>query len=232
MKKRSKPRPKVSSKPVDPNVRSAAQSLLDPMTFARQFFPQYQFYDKQVEILESIRDNDETVVVAGNMMGKDFVAGFAALHFFVTRVPCRVVTTSVRDDHLRVLWGEIMRFVQDSRVPLRVEEGGPLLVNHRDIRRIENGEQCPISYLRGMVSEKGEGMAGHHAKHTLFIVDEASGVDPVVYTQGCTWAKRVLIIGNPNPCPMDHFFYRSVKEGNVEKRPYSASAVPSDFPEQ
>ena len=75
------------------------------MTFARQFFPQYQFYDKQVEILESIRDNDETVVVAGNMMGKDFVAGFAALHFFVTRVPCRVVTTSVRDDHLRVLWG-------------------------------------------------------------------------------------------------------------------------------
>ena len=30
--------------------------------------------------------------------------------------------------------------------------------------------------MRGMVSEKGEGMAGHHAQYTLAILDEASGM--------------------------------------------------------
>lgn len=186
----------------------------DPLGLQRVLWPSVQFYDKQVEILESLRDNDETVVPAGNMLGKDFVAGFAALWVFLTSAePVRVVTTSVKDDHLRVLWGEIGRFVQSSSVPLSSKEGGPLVLNHRDIRRVTGGQVCPISYLRGMVSERGEGMAGHHAARTMLVIDEASGVDDLVYTQGDTWARKKLIIGNPNEC--QNFFRRAVKAGDL-----------------
>lgn len=149
------------------------RSLKDPLRFARLFWPDVTFYRQQMDIIYSVRDNDETFVPAGNMLGKDFVGGFICLWFFLTRHPVRVVTTSVKDDHLRVLWGEIGRFIQTCRAPLLYKDGGPLIARHRDIRKIVRGEVCQISYLLGMVSEKGEGMAGHHAKHTLGVIDEA-----------------------------------------------------------
>lgn len=187
--------------------------LKDPFVFQRFFWPEVRFYAKQVEVIESVRDNPETFVVAGNMLGKDFIAGFICLWFFMSRDPVRVVTTSVKDDHLRVLWGEIERFVQTSRFPLDSKKGGPLLCNHREIRKHNPSARGGISYLIGMVSERGEGMAGHHALHTLGIIDEASGVDDLVYTQMGTWAKRILAFGNPNPS--EKFFRKNVDAGDL-----------------
>jgi len=186
----------------------------DPLKLAELLWPNVTFFKEQKQIIYSVVDNDETFVPAGNMLGKDFVSGFLAVWFFLCHYPVRVVTTSVKDDHLRVLWGEIGRFIQEARYPLEVEKGGPFIVNHRDIRKVVGGKECKISYLHGCVSQRGEGMAGHHAKHTLLIIDEASGVDDVVYTQGDTWAKKKLIIGNPNPCT--NFFFRGVKDGHLK----------------
>lgn len=188
----------------------------DPLAFKALLWPDVDFYGKQVEAIESVRDNPETFIVAGNMLGKDFLAGFVCLWFFLTRHPVRVVTTSVKDDHLRVLWGEIGRYLDTARHPLRSKDGGPLVVNHREIKKVyplDSGQTCKISYMIGMVSEKGEGMAGHHAAHTLLVVDEASGVDDLVYTQGDTWATRKLVFGNPNPCV--NFFKKYVKGGDL-----------------
>lgn len=200
--------------------------LKDPLKFAKFFWPDVVFYNKQREIIYSIRDNDETFVHAGNMLGKDFVAGFIALHFFLTRSPCRVVTTSV--DHLQlegVLWGEIRRFINTSAVPLKHTEGGPLIVNHLHIRKIDSAKQiCGISYLVGRVAAKGEGMLGHHVAElgdgvprTMFMADEASGVDDVSYQRAGTWCKRMLVIGNPYPC--DNFFKKKIKEGDIVADP-------------
>lgn len=120
-----------------------------------------------------------------------------------------------------MLWGEIGRFIQTSAYNLTRQKGGNLLVNHRDVRWVDrNGDVDSISYLRGMVSELGEGMAGHHAAYTMAIIDEASGVANVVYDQVRTWAKRILIIGNPNPC--NNFFYKAVKEGDIVAGDYRA----------
>jgi phage terminase large subunit len=197
-----------------------------PLEFAKLLWPHgftqtpqgdpIWLYREQRRILQSIVENDETIVPAGNMLGKDFVGGFVAVWFFMTRTPCRIITTSVKDDHLRVLWGEIGRFIQSSKYPLTHDKGGPLIVNHRDIRKIvdlKSGIPCQISYLRGMVSEKGEGMAGHHAAHTLCIIDEASGVDDLVYNQQGTWSQKLLAIGNPNPCA--NWFKKAVKDGDL-----------------
>lgn len=186
-----------------------------PLRLAADLWPDVAFYDRQIEVIESVWADDECFVVAAHQMGKDFVAGFVALAYFLTAPgPCRVVTTSVKDDHLRVLWGEIGRFVQTAARPLLAKDGGPLVVNHRDVRRLlPGGEVCPISYLRGMVSEKGEGMAGHHAPYTLLVVDEASGAEDVVYDRADTWAKRKLIFGNAYEC--QNFFRRAVKGGDL-----------------
>lgn len=191
--------------------------IADPFKLNRVLWPDVYFYEHQRRIIRSVEENKITVVPAANMMGKDFVAGNIAVNCFLRHPVCRIVTTSVRDDHLRVLWGEMGRFIQTSKYPLLQEKGGILRVNHQDIRKygrpFREKQECKISYLRGMVSEKGEGMAGHHAPFTLGIIDEASGVDDLVLTQMETWAKRILIIGNCNPTT--NFFYRFVKAGDV-----------------
>lgn len=125
----------------------------------------------------------------------------------------RVVTTSVKDDHLRVLWGEIGRFIRTAKYPLEAEKGGPLLINHRDIRKRVCNMVCPISYMRGMVSERGEGLAGHHANASLIVIDEASGIDDEVWIQAQGWKKKALVFGNPNQTT--NFFKKAIDEGDV-----------------
>lgn len=222
------------------------RTITDPLKFAAHFWPDVRFYKKQVDIIEAYRDSDEVVVHACNMSGKDFVAGFLALSGFMfpqmyfppeyvswiesQRSPTnpnphtvRIITTSVKDDHLRVLWGEIGRYVQTCRYPMdyrKCIEGG-YIVNHRDIRKMvgkgESRQEDKISYLRGMVTEKGEGLAGHHAAYTFGIVDEASSMDDLTYTQMKTWAKKFLMIGNPLPC--ENEFRRAVKGGDILEPP-------------
>ena len=119
-----------------PRLLTRRPVVVDPMRMGALLWPHVKFYNRQRDIIYSVVENTETVVVAGNMLGKDFVAAFITLWFFLTRHPVRIVTTSA--DHLQlesVLWGEIRRFIQESRVPLTAKEGGPILENHLHLRK-------------------------------------------------------------------------------------------------
>ena len=191
--------------------------VIDPIKFCNVCWPDIELYNKQREILYSVRDNDETYVPGGNDMGKDFIAAIAALWFFVSRRPCKVVTTSVKGDQLGdVLWGEIRRLIDTSRREL------PLQYNHLYIRHVrKDGTLDPRSSLAGQVCRQGESLAGRHIEReadgvpkTLAIFDEASGIDDQAYTSSDTWTHRKLIIGNPYPCT--NFFYNGVRGGDIE----------------
>lgn len=215
----------------DNSTSGAIGGLIDPIELGKIFWPDTLLYDKQVDVVYSVQDNDETYVPAGNMLGKDYVAAFIALTFFLTRQPCRVVTTSAKDDHLRVLWGEIGSFIQRSQYPLETKRGGILIVNHQDIRKLIDDDKiqgamvkCPLSYMTGLVAGKDSiaAMAGHHIANTgdgvprtLFIVDEASSVDDEYMRMARTWANRILVIGNTWPC--ENFFKHAIK-GNPKTK--------------
>lgn len=195
--------------------------LQDVFLLIKFLWPHIRLYSKQRELIQSVEENRETFCVAGNMLGKDFTAGLIVTCFFLRRNPCRIVTTSCDGQQLEgVLWGEMRRFLNESRVPLTVDKGGPIVPNHLLWRKVYNGTMCGLSYVRGRVAQKGEGMLGHHiAKtgdgipRTLFVADEASGVDDLSYERATTWANRVLVIGNPYPCY--NFFKKYVKEGDI-----------------
>ena len=189
-------------------------NVTHPLAFGKEYWPKVNFYKKQREILCSLYENDETIVVAGNELGKDYVGGFAVLWAFLCHREVRIVTTSVRDDHLDILWGEMGRFIRTCKYPLDSRQGGPLLINYRHIRRVVKGQVCDIDYIKGMVSAKGEGMAGHHAEYTMLAIDEVSACEEIVYAIANIWADRVFLFGNPNPC--NNFFYRSVKAGDLK----------------
>lgn len=182
----------------------------DPYALRDLLWPHVTFYQEQRDVIDSVWCNDETYVPAGNMLGKDFIAGFIVLAFFLSRMPCRIITTSIKADHLSVLWGEIHSFIQSSKVPLTIDRGGPLRVLQREIHReMDGGEKC---YVKGIVSDKGEGMSGHHLERdiprTLFVGDEVSGMQDNYYTMASAWASRMLFIGNCWPC--ENFFKHAI----------------------
>lgn len=203
---------------------------IDPLALQRLLWPDVYFYSQQRDLIYSVEHNDETYCVAGNQLGKDYVTGFIVLCKFLrcikTGRTCRIVTTSVAEHHLAVLWGEISRFITTSAHPLLDKDGGPLTVNHMEIRRAsEKDAKNPLNYLVGRVSAKGEGLAGHHAEETLGVGDEASGIADETYKMFQGWTdggynhaigksfKGKLFIGNPNPC--NQFFYKNVKAGDL-----------------
>lgn len=197
--------------------------VLSPIQLLRWGWPDVIIYRQEEEILNSFWYNKETIVPAANKVGKDWTAGFACLGFFLTRYPCRLVNTSAKDDHLRVLWGEISRFVQTCRYPLDARSGGPLILNHQDIRRVYKGERCPISYMVGMVASEDSmaAMQGHHVTprtlaeandgipRAAFAADESSSVPQSYFEMVETWAQSSLIFGNCWHC--ENKFKWSVK---------------------
>ena len=192
-------------------------TLDDLLLTKRVLWPDVKLYDKQLEIADSTLSNHQTFVRAGNKLGKDFIAAFIALGVFRVALArgftCRIVTTSVAEHHLKVLWGEIGRFLTTAKQPMLFERGGPLVVNYLEVRRESEREaKNPLNYLVGRVSAKGEGLAGHHADYTLIIGDEASGLDDEVLKMAEGWAAHMLWIGNPNNC--QNFYRKGNKAGD------------------
>ena len=189
--------------------------LKNPIKFQQVFWPGSVLTDYQVDILQSLQRNKITVCVAGNKLGKDYVSGLAAVWFFASRTPARVITSSVDGSQLQgVLWGEIRNFIQTSKVPL------PFQVNHMHLRqKLPDGTLHGASECIGRVVQQGEGLLGRHLPHgpnmeprVLAIIDEASGFSDANYMGVDTWAHRILIIGNAFPC--ENFFKRYVKAGD------------------
>ena len=206
--------------------------LRDPLRLLECCWPHVKLYEEQRQIVRSVMGdgittfgNKRTLVPAGHMLGKDFITGFIVVAFFLLRHPARVVTTSVDGHQLEsVLWGEMRRFIQSCRFPLEAERGGPLIINHLHIRKVEvsgpnKGRECPLSYIRGRVAKEAEGLSGHHIPQTgdgiprtLAVGDEASGLANLAFEKMNEWANVELYIGNPYECENE---FRWGVEGRV-----------------
>lgn len=198
------------------------QFIRDPLCLIRVLWPKIKLWSREQELIYSMWHNRHTICVAGNMLGKDFTAALGVLCFFLTRPVCRVVTTSVDGTQLSaVLWGEIRNLLNTSRIPLDHTKGGPLVINDLHLRKVhmtgeQKGQMCGLSYVIGRVAAKGEGMLGHHLAEerayddpkTMFVGDEASGLDQINIERAETWADRILLIGNAYPCT-NYFFVGS-----------------------
>jgi hypothetical protein len=202
---------------------------IDPLALQQILWPSVYFYSKQRDMIYSVRDNFETYVVAGNKLGKDFVSAFIVLWWFLSAIKmdltCRIITTSVKDEHLDVLWGEIGRFVTTSEHPIMAADGGPLVVNYHEIRRAsEMDAKNPLNYMKAQVSRKGEGLSGHHSETSLVVGDESSGLEDLTYEMSQGWMKRALWFGNPNP-PYGKFWKDGIEAGDLLVPDYNKEAA-------
>lgn len=185
----------------------------DPLKIIRVLWPKTKFSREQEQILYSIWFNYETFAVAANMMGKDYIASFAVVAGFLTRWPCKIITTSPKADHLDVLWGEIHARIKQSKIPLEVERGGPLIINQQELRATvglrPGADRCSESYVKAMVASDDAmaAMGGHHVPidprwlwRTMLVGDEASGIKDALIDTAGGWYHRMFLFGNAWPC--------------------------------
>ena len=148
-------------------------------------------WDKQAEILEALRTNDQVAVRSCNGAGKTFTAAVAIIWWLMSYDNAVVITTAPSERQVReILWRELRRLY----MPLRDIIGGKLTRTRLEI--------SPTRYAYGFSTNTEDRFQGFHSGNILVIVDEASGVDEFIYNaiDGVTTANnsKLLLIGNPH----------------------------------
>lgn len=161
----------------------------NPARFNRRILGRSPYWYRQAEICESVRDYPVTLVPAGNMVGKSFVAAGLILWFLAHHPGGMVLCTAPTQVQLQeVLWKEVERAYQGSRIPL----GGRLL---RSPHKVDlGGGWQALAYS----TTKTERLSGHHAGDFLAVLDESSGIEPEIIeaVDSCN-PSRLLMLGNP-----------------------------------
>jgi phage terminase large subunit len=160
----------------------------DPVQFAQAIL-KLNITANQREVLRSVVENRRTAVKACHASGKTFIAAVLVLWFLARYKEVIVVTTAPTWLQVKnVLWGEIHRLIRSSELPYP-EPSETLL------------RLGPGRYAIGISTNEGVRMQGYHAKHVLFVVDEAPGVGSDIYEaiEGIRAGGdvRILELGNP-----------------------------------
>ena len=162
----------------------------DPLFFSRYVLGGEQPWEKQRQIMLSVRDNPRTVVPSGFGVGKTWVAARTVLWFLFSHPNSLVITTAPTWRQVEnVLWAEIRRQHQQSSKPL----GGEILRTQIKI--------ADDWFALGLSTDEPARFQGFHSANLLLVFDEAAGIDRSIWDvaegQMAGVFARWLAIGNP-----------------------------------
>ena len=193
----------------------------DPVGFVTEGLGE-QVWSKQVEILESLRDNRRTAVPACHAPGKSHIAA-RAIAWWVATQPTdtvRVVTTATTYRQVKsILWPHIRRIVNEHGLP-----GEVLTTEWKIDGTVVADGFSPADHNEAAVQ-------GIHAENLLIVVDEAGGISSTIgqalealMTGGHT---RLLLLGNPPTDNMGSWFERCCHSDLYNVITIPASATPN-----
>ena len=159
-----------------------------------------KYWGKQVDIMESVRDNKITLVRSANDTGKTYTAAATILWFLdVYRPNCKVITTAKTYGSVRyMLWTRIRDMYQ--KVQHRFGNARMGVTDFLPDSK-KHPEWFSIGYNPKIESDEATAFQGHHARHILFLVDEAITTHPAIWRaiEGSLLSKgsRLLAIYTP-----------------------------------
>lgn len=192
----------------------------DPVRFVREVLGE-GLWSKQIEILESVRDNVYTACRSCHGAGKTHTAARAVLWFLMTHPGSVVITTAPSTRQVRdLLWRQIRTGFEKARTPLL----GRCMTTQIDV--------APDWYATGFATDEPINFQGpHSAEGVLVVVDEASGVPEWVFDTARGFMTqnnaRMVLIGNPN-FPSGSF-YEAFGSSRWKQIHISAFDVPPDI---
>jgi hypothetical protein len=168
----------------------------DPLLFVRDMFGVEP--DRwQGEALMSLAKEDRVAIRSGHGVGKSALMAWTILWWMLTRFPCKVACTAPTSHQLSdVLWGEIAKW--HNRLDPAWKD---LLLVKTDRVELRDAPMESFSVARTARKEQPEAFQGFHSENMLFIIDEASGVEDIIFQVGqgamSTKGAKTLMAGNP-----------------------------------
>jgi phage terminase large subunit len=163
----------------------------DPVAFAREVLGM-QPTARQCEILDAIRDHRRVAVRSCNKAGKSEACAMAALWFYCCFVDARVVLTATTARQVDgILWRAIRKLVQRAKFKI---DGDPGVLARTGIKAPDFRE------IVGFTARESEAVAGVSGANILYIADEASGIDELLFEAidgNLAGDGRVVMISNP-----------------------------------
>ena len=147
-------------------------------------------WQKQVDILNAVRDHDFVAVRSCNGSGKTYTAALATLWWLMAHDEAVVLTTAPSERQVReLLWREIRAIYQRNKdlIGGKITQTRLVLSNKR--------------FAYGFATDTAERFQGFHSQNILVVVDEASGVREFIFDAilGSLTSEnsKMLMIGNP-----------------------------------
>ncbi len=175
----------------------------DPRYFARSVLGVTSLWERQVEILEALRDCRRVAVPSCHESGKTFVAAIAVVHHLLSHQPSKVVTTAPTQRQVKdLLWSEIRARHVGMKRKLGGDPGlGEPTLTHWAVPGESDWFATGFATSPDKASESATRMTGYHSPNLLVVIDEAGGIAREVWsaidallTSG---TAKVLAIGNP-----------------------------------
>ena len=173
----------------------------NPLLFIKEMFnatPE----DEQIKILESVRKNRMTAVKSGHGVGKTTTLAWVILWFMFTRpypkIPCTAPTMHQLRD---ILWSEISKWHAKSSVLLHYFEW--------TVERVVLKTKEEKWFAVARTATKPDAMQGFHADSLLFVMDEASGINDVIFEPilGALTGEETKLVMVGNPTRTQGFFH-------------------------
>ena len=150
----------------------------------------------QAKALEAVRDNDKVAIRSGHGVGKTTYLAWLVLWWLMTRHPAKIAATANTAHQLSdVLWSEIGKWHRRMPEVLR------RLLEVKSDKVEVSGVPDSFAVARTARREQPEALQGFHSTNMLFVIDEASGVDDLVFEVGqgamSTAGAKTVMTGNP-----------------------------------
>lgn len=179
---------------------SAAQQLIrwrtDPVAFVTEAL-QVQPQRWQQCALEALRDHDRLAIRSGHGVGKSALLAWIILWWLTTRYPSKVACTAPTAHQLYdVLWSELARW--SRKLPDKFREQFEWKTDRFELKGA--GSES-FAVARTARKEQPEALQGFHSPNMLFLCDEASGIDDIIFEVGAgamsTLGAKTVLAGNP-----------------------------------
>lgn len=178
----------IESIPLDDAKVYASRVQRDPAWFCREVLGSDP-YDRQIEMIESVRDNEQTSVVGANGVGKDWMMGRIICWWQTSRYPAKTIITGPTARQVSdIVWREARGAYYSSKVPL----GGRMMpVESR-------WEVDDESFALGFSTDKPFNLTGFHSPNLLVVITEAHNFNDNHFVQlKRLLPKRLVMTGNP-----------------------------------
>ena len=165
----------------------------------------------QAEALELVATQPRLAIRSGHGVGKTSFQSWVILWTLLTSGPnTNVVVTANSQDQLRdVVWKEVHKWWSRLPEPLKDQ----IEVN-ADRIQVKGYENSTFATARTARPERPEALQGFHADNILVVVEEASGIEDVIFevAQGMLSSHTTKILMCGNPTRNSGYFYRAFHE--------------------